>query len=73
MTYWVSRFDQLIDGYEDDRRRMVAAVRQAYLSGRWQAATPAERAATRRNFLFNRRQRLRAIRLRAGWIADHPE
>lgn len=72
-SYWVGRFDQLIDHYEIERRHMVAAVRQAYLSGRWQAATDAERAHTRRNFRFNRSQRLRAIKGRADWIAAHPE
>jgi len=49
-----------IEHLEAERRQMVASVRRAYDSGRWQAATPAQRARTRSGFRVNRSRRLRA-------------
>lgn len=54
------RLAAIIENREAARRAMVAAVRRAYLDGRWQAAAPGERARTRREFRINRAQRIRA-------------
>jgi hypothetical protein len=70
---WVAKFNTRIASLVAENDKAIAAVRRAYAEGRWQAATPAQRAHTRMNFRIRRSQIRRAIRERDQWIASHPQ